>query len=184
MRHFEVYTNTPRTSPAKTTRRRPEQKIASQATARADPPAKRVGGGHGGTVVLVVGRVAFVSCVAPRGAGALRAGDPAGRVAAVVAAYESDSRPAVAGAAALAPAAAGASDGASQRASSLVGICFTDAGSTGRGTMGSSMSQKVRLKLRETCLSRHKQLRRAIPLWFVCVFSKPPGPAEASQATH
>ena len=32
------------------------------------------------------------------------------------------------------------------------------------------MPQKVLLKLRETRLSRHKQLRRAIPLWFVCVF--------------
>ena len=58
---------------------------------------------------------------------ALRAGDPAARVAVVVAAHESDSRPAVAGGASLAPAASGASDGASQRASSLVGICFTDA---------------------------------------------------------
>ena len=42
---------------------------ASHATARVGPPAQRVGGGHGGAVVLVVGRVAFVSCVAPRGAG-------------------------------------------------------------------------------------------------------------------
>jgi hypothetical protein len=32
------------------------------------------------------------------------------------------------------------------------------------------MPHKVLLKLRETRLSRHKQLRRAIPLWFVCVF--------------
>ena len=39
-----------------------------------------------------------------------------------------------------------------------------------RETVGSSMPQKVLLKLRETRLSRHKQLRRAIPLWFVCVF--------------
>ena len=43
---------------------------ASHATARVGPPAQRVGGGHGeAVVVLVVGRVAFVSCVAPRGAG-------------------------------------------------------------------------------------------------------------------
>ena len=42
---------------------------ASHATARVGPPAQRLGGGHGGTVVLVVGHVAFVSCVAPRGAG-------------------------------------------------------------------------------------------------------------------
>ena len=44
---------------------------ASHATARVGPPAQRVrvGGGCGGAVVLVVGRVAFVSCVAPRGAG-------------------------------------------------------------------------------------------------------------------
>ena len=43
---------------------------ASHATARVGPPAQRVGSsGHGGAVVLVVGRVAFVSCVAPRGAG-------------------------------------------------------------------------------------------------------------------
>ena len=49
-----------------------EKKSASHATARVGPPAQRVGGGHGGAVVLlVVGRVAFfVSCVAPRGAGA------------------------------------------------------------------------------------------------------------------
>ena len=48
---------------------------ASHATARVGPPAQRVGGGHGGAVqspvvLLVVGHVAFVSCVAPRGAGA------------------------------------------------------------------------------------------------------------------
>ena len=42
---------------------------ASHATARGCPPTQRVGGGYGGAVVLVVGRVAFVSCVAPRGAG-------------------------------------------------------------------------------------------------------------------
>ena len=42
---------------------------ASHATARVGPPAQQVGGGHGGAVVLVVGHVAFVSCVAPRGAG-------------------------------------------------------------------------------------------------------------------
>ena len=42
---------------------------ASHATARVGPPAQRVGGGFGGDLVLVVGRVAFVSCVAPRGAG-------------------------------------------------------------------------------------------------------------------
>ena len=42
---------------------------ASHATARVGPPAQRVSGGHGGAVVLVVGHVAFVSCVAPRGAG-------------------------------------------------------------------------------------------------------------------
>ena len=48
-----------------------KKKAASHATARDGPPAHRVGGGHGhgGTVVLVVGHVAFVSCVAPRGAG-------------------------------------------------------------------------------------------------------------------
>ena len=42
---------------------------ASHATVRVGPPAQRVGGGYGGDVVLVVGRVAFVSCVTPRGAG-------------------------------------------------------------------------------------------------------------------
>ena len=42
---------------------------ASHATARVGLPAQRAGGGYGGAVVLVVGRVAFVSCVAPRGAG-------------------------------------------------------------------------------------------------------------------
>ena len=42
---------------------------ASHATGRVGPPAQRLGGGHGGAVVLVVGRVAFISCVAPRGAG-------------------------------------------------------------------------------------------------------------------
>ena len=47
----------------------PEKKSASHATARVGPPVQRVGGGHGGTVMLVVGHVAFVSCVAPRGAG-------------------------------------------------------------------------------------------------------------------
>ena len=41
---------------------------ASHAIARVGPLAQRVGGGHGGAVVLVVGRVAFVSCVAPSGA--------------------------------------------------------------------------------------------------------------------
>ncbi len=42
-----------------------EKNSASHATARVGPPVQRVGGGHGGAVVLVVGRVAFVSCVAP-----------------------------------------------------------------------------------------------------------------------
>ena len=42
---------------------------ASHSTARVGPPAQRVGGGHGGAVVLVAGRVALASCVAPRGAG-------------------------------------------------------------------------------------------------------------------
>ena len=53
-----------------TTTTRRERKKTSHATARVGPPAQRVGGGHGGAVALVVGRVAFVSCVAPRGAGA------------------------------------------------------------------------------------------------------------------
>ena len=57
----------------------------------------------------------------------LRAGDPAARVAVVVAAHESDSRPAVADMSASASSASGGSDGSSHRASSLTGICFTDA---------------------------------------------------------
>ena len=39
---------------------------------RADPPAKRVGGGHGGAVVLVARARSFVWCVTPRGAGAFK----------------------------------------------------------------------------------------------------------------
>ena len=41
---------------------------ASYATARPVQRARRVGDGHGGAVVLAVGRVAFVSCATPRDA--------------------------------------------------------------------------------------------------------------------
>ena len=59
-----------RTTDETTTTTTRKKYSASHATARVGPPAQRVGGGHGGAVVLVVGHVAFVSCVAPRGAGA------------------------------------------------------------------------------------------------------------------
>ena len=39
-----------------------------------------------------------------------------------------------------------------------------------RETIGSSRPQKSLLKLRKIRISRSKQLRRAIRLWFVCVF--------------
>ena len=58
-----------RTTDETTTTTTRKKYSASHATARVGPPAQRLGGGHGGTVVLVVGHVAFVSCVAPRGAG-------------------------------------------------------------------------------------------------------------------
>ena len=44
-------------------------KPASSASARPVPRVRRVCGGHGGAVVLAVGRVAFVSCATRRGAG-------------------------------------------------------------------------------------------------------------------
>ena len=44
-------------------------KHASYAPARPVPRVRRVCDGHGGAVVLVVGRVAFVSCATPRGTG-------------------------------------------------------------------------------------------------------------------
>jgi hypothetical protein len=60
-----------RTTDETTTTTTRKKYSASHATARVGPPAQRVGGEHGGAVVLlVVGHVAFVSCVAPRGAGA------------------------------------------------------------------------------------------------------------------
>ena len=47
-----------------------DTKPASYALARSVPRVRRVCDGHGGTVVLAVGRVvAFVSCATPRGAG-------------------------------------------------------------------------------------------------------------------
>ena len=59
-----------RTTDETTTTTTRKKYSASHATARVGPPAQRVGGEHGGAVVLlVVGHVAFVSCVAPRGAG-------------------------------------------------------------------------------------------------------------------
>ena len=58
---------------------------------------------------------------------ALRASDPSARIAAVVAAHESDARPAVASSAAISAEHSISSDGSAQRSSSAVGICFTDA---------------------------------------------------------
>ena len=46
-----------------------DTKPASYALARSVPRVRRVCDGHGGAVVLAVGRVAFVSCATPRGAG-------------------------------------------------------------------------------------------------------------------
>ena len=44
-------------------------KPASYAPARPVPRVRLVCDGHGGAVILAVGRVAFVSCATPRGAG-------------------------------------------------------------------------------------------------------------------
>ena len=46
-----------------------DTKPASYALAPSVPRVRRVCDGHGGAVVLAVGRVAFVSCATPRGAG-------------------------------------------------------------------------------------------------------------------
>ena len=52
-----------------TTTNRNTKPASYAAPARPVPRVRRVFDGHGGAVVLVVGRVAFVSCATPSGAG-------------------------------------------------------------------------------------------------------------------
>ena len=52
----------------------------------------------------------------------------------------------------------------------VLDLVICDYTTPARETIGSSRPQKALLKLRKTRISRSKQLRKAVRLWFVCVF--------------